>query len=241
MTEPTLPRSTAPAAAAHPLVQGRCPACGGSSLFLGSGGYITCSRLDCPQPDAATEVIADFWEARQHGAFTFCSQSVGHVTMAAFARKISEKRAALAQRESAVRYANEQKQRADRAEAGLNRVRAYADRLDTTGNGTDIEADSLRRAAATGIRNAVADSAPAAAQATELETTARVLAALHRSAEEEVSRVIALYERWVKAGAPPLGTSVARWWDKRLVELHDAILPPDPSAPTATEATSRPT
>lgn len=36
--------------------------------------------------------------------------------------------------------------------------------------------------------------------------------------------VIALYERWVKAGPPPLGVSLARWWDRRLVELRDAIV-----------------
>lgn len=44
--------------------------------------------------------------------------------------------------------------------------------------------------------------------------------------EATIARVIDLYERWVKAGPPPLGTPMARWWDKRLVELHDAILPP---------------
>lgn len=35
--------------------------------------------------------------------------------------------------------------------------------------------------------------------------------------------VIALYHRWVKAGPPPLGASMARWWDARLAELHKAI------------------
>jgi hypothetical protein len=55
--------------------------------------------------------------------------------------------------------------------------------------------------------------------------TAVVLAALHHSAEATVTRVIDLYERWVKAGPPPLGTSTARWWDKRLAELHGAIQP----------------
>lgn len=127
MTDQTA--STAPAAAAHPLVQGRCPACGGSSLFLGSGGYLTCARLECPQPDAATEVLADFWDARQHGAFTFCPQEVGHVTMTAYAKKISEKRTALAQRDEAADYANEQKRRAETAEAAITRVHAVCDRL----------------------------------------------------------------------------------------------------------------
>jgi hypothetical protein len=51
------PASTAPLAAGLPLVQGRCPACGTSGLFLGAGGYITCSRLECPDPGAATALL----------------------------------------------------------------------------------------------------------------------------------------------------------------------------------------
>lgn len=65
----------------------------------------------------------------------------------------------------------------------------------------------------------------AAAMAVVLPTT-RLTAALHQSAEADVRRVTVLYEQWVKAGPPPAGTSVSRWWDARLVELHDAILPP---------------
>lgn len=42
---------------AYPSIQGRCPACRGDSLFIGSGGYITCSRLDCPNPSAADELL----------------------------------------------------------------------------------------------------------------------------------------------------------------------------------------
>jgi len=42
-------------------------------------------------------------------------------------------------------------------------------------------------------------------------------------AEADLKRVTDLYEQWVKAGPPPLGTPIARWWDNRLVELHDAI------------------
>ncbi|WP_206326043.1 MULTISPECIES: hypothetical protein [unclassified Streptomyces] len=71
-------------------------------------------------------------------------------------------------------------------------------------------------------------SSPAATEATQAEKTTRVLAALHRSAEQDVSRVITLYERWVKAG-PPLGTSMTgyfQWWREHLAELHDAIRPP---------------
>jgi hypothetical protein len=38
--------------------QGRCPACGFESLFLGAGGYVTCSRAGCDRPAAATEALA---------------------------------------------------------------------------------------------------------------------------------------------------------------------------------------
>jgi hypothetical protein len=64
-----------------------------------------------------------------------------------------------------------------------------------------------------------------ASEATDEEKTARVLSGLYRSAEEDVTRVIGLYERWVKAGPPPLGTSLARWWDARLGELRTALNP----------------
>ena len=38
-------------------VQGRCPACGAEALFLGEGGYVTCARDTCPQPDAASTLL----------------------------------------------------------------------------------------------------------------------------------------------------------------------------------------
>jgi hypothetical protein len=40
-----------------PDVHGRCPACGGSSLFLGEGGHVTCSRIDCPDPSAGDGLL----------------------------------------------------------------------------------------------------------------------------------------------------------------------------------------
>ncbi|MFF7130021.1 hypothetical protein [Streptomyces sp. NPDC008240] len=49
--------STAPLAAGLPLVKGNCPACHRASLFLGSGGYVTCSVADCREPDAASTVL----------------------------------------------------------------------------------------------------------------------------------------------------------------------------------------
>ncbi|MFM9675798.1 hypothetical protein [Streptomyces brasiliscabiei] len=52
----------------------------------------------------------------------------------------------------------------------------------------------------------------------------RIAADRARDSETTVQRVVDLYERWVKAGPPPLGAPLARWWDKRLVELREAVL-----------------
>lgn len=39
-------------------ISARCPACGGSDvLFVADGGYITCSRIECPNPEAAHKVL----------------------------------------------------------------------------------------------------------------------------------------------------------------------------------------
>lgn len=43
---------------AFPTVQGRCPACRATSLFLGDGGHVTCSRIDCPDPSAADDLLS---------------------------------------------------------------------------------------------------------------------------------------------------------------------------------------
>ncbi|MFE7485446.1 hypothetical protein [Streptomyces sp. NPDC057552] len=40
-----------------PDVQGRCPACGAASLFLGEGGHVTCARIECPNPCAADDLL----------------------------------------------------------------------------------------------------------------------------------------------------------------------------------------
>lgn len=98
-------------------VKGRCPACGLHTLFVADGGYLTCSNVDCTRPDAAHELIGEVADARQHGAFTFCPQLVGHASMREFATKISQKQAAYA---DAVK-ANEAR---DAAVSALNRVTA---------------------------------------------------------------------------------------------------------------------
>lgn len=40
-----------------PNVAGRCPACGSSSLFLGAGGWVTCSLDKCPNPTAWADAM----------------------------------------------------------------------------------------------------------------------------------------------------------------------------------------
>lgn len=40
-----------------PDVQGHCPMGCGETLFLGSGGYVTCSWFSCPRPDAASLLL----------------------------------------------------------------------------------------------------------------------------------------------------------------------------------------
>jgi hypothetical protein len=52
-----------PATAGFPHVAGRCPACRGSLLFLAEAGHVTCSRLDCPAPWAADNLLHGITEA----------------------------------------------------------------------------------------------------------------------------------------------------------------------------------
>lgn len=77
----------------------------------------------------------------------------------------------------------------------------------------------------------------------EQQRRAKAEAELRRVGAEEqpaetqdgtVNRVTDLYGRWVKAGPPPLGTLMSRWWDKRLAELHAAILPAERQPDTQT-------
>lgn len=112
---------------------------------------------------------------------------------------------------------------ADALHAALRRVHDLADRVEAGAPWADNRDDVARR-----IRDAATippGPDPAESDA-ELAATARVFAGLHRSAEETVIRVIDLHERWVAAGPPPLGSSINRGWDARLVELHNAIQPP---------------
>lgn len=37
-------------------LQNKCPSCGWKTLFIGNGGWITCSNLDCKHPDLDSAV-----------------------------------------------------------------------------------------------------------------------------------------------------------------------------------------
>jgi hypothetical protein len=66
MTEITttgLAAHPARSAAGYPHVQGKCPACGDASLFLASGGYVTCASLSCTDPSRASDLLS---VAREH-------------------------------------------------------------------------------------------------------------------------------------------------------------------------------
>lgn len=43
----------------YPKVRGYCPMGCGDTLFLGAGGYVTCSYINCPRPDAVADIIAE--------------------------------------------------------------------------------------------------------------------------------------------------------------------------------------
>lgn len=137
--------------------------------------------------------------------------------------------------EAASRVGTQYMARAERAETAIERVRVLATRLEEFAeNALKTDDRELYRAIAGDIRTQLdgvppAPAATEATEATDLETTARVVSALHRSAEDTVTRVITLHEQWVKAGPPPLGAPLARWWDARLAELHNAIQPADQS------------
>jgi hypothetical protein len=138
-------------------VHGYCPACGNPTLRLGDDSRIVCTLMDCPRPDLVNELIGDIADARSHAGYTFCSQLVGHVTMTAFAKKITEKVTAVGQRKEAVAYANEQKQRAEAAEAAVARVSAECGRIEAAvhANPQDPDFDGAYLAAIKHIRTAL--------------------------------------------------------------------------------------
>jgi hypothetical protein len=52
-----LPVSNTGLSEGFPVVRGYCPSCGRSSLFLGSGGYVTCAMHTCRDPGSASDLL----------------------------------------------------------------------------------------------------------------------------------------------------------------------------------------
>jgi hypothetical protein len=47
----------------------KCPSCGWRTLFIGSGGYITCGNVvDCKEPDTEKAIENKLQKARWQGA-----------------------------------------------------------------------------------------------------------------------------------------------------------------------------
>jgi hypothetical protein len=211
-------------------IAGFCPACTHPTLQVGDGGHLVCVLMDCPKPEAADALL--------HGAPACGAPGPwgdAHTCWLAADHRSDHE-------------AHDGCGWPNGAEAAIERVRAVACDAETYEDAADVIA-AVRAALDEPVsspeicelphqtideedaceQRRLTDepvSGPAPTQATDTEKTARVFAALHRSAEADVTRVIDLYERWVKAGPPPLGASLARWWDMRLAELHTAILNP---------------
>lgn len=52
---------------AYPAVQGRCPSCGASTVFVAEGGYLTCSLSTCSNPLAPSEALGITFPVVRHG------------------------------------------------------------------------------------------------------------------------------------------------------------------------------
>ena len=53
----------------YPKVKGRCPMGCGETLFLGAGGHVTCSWVECPHPSRVDELLAQFTGRERHMVF----------------------------------------------------------------------------------------------------------------------------------------------------------------------------
>ncbi|MFJ5259114.1 hypothetical protein ACIQAC_01385 [Streptomyces sp. NPDC088387] len=132
-------------------------------------------------------------------------------------------------RAAKLKYASDNPAADPDAQRGARRANIHK-QLDLVGRGESLspsEAELLRVQAGAEMRFAdIADSVTVEAKRL-LERRTTTLRLRAEQAEAASERVREMAERWVAAGPPPLGTSVSRWWDARLVELHHAIRPPE--------------
>lgn len=71
-------------------VQGRCPSCGSRSLFVGSGGYLTCGWSKCLNPTLISDLVEQGKDLRVQAER---GQQVSHI------QSVREQLAALIERE----------------------------------------------------------------------------------------------------------------------------------------------
>lgn len=207
-----------------PDVQGGCPACGGSSLFVADAGYLTCSRLECPDPDAAARLLdlaapppgpvhpGDARHRRVTVALT-----VEHYRRARDQIVASPEDHSTAAATVALRALADDLLPATRTPRALSAGHADTRRADT-GDTPPTRKDSVRTAIAHAfdVPAELLDAPPDTDTPGHTDTDTS-------GASADMSAVRDLLARWQTAGPPPLGTSLSRWWDRRLVELAAAL------------------
>jgi hypothetical protein len=199
-----------------PDVQGRCPACGSSSLFVATAGYLTCSRLECPDPDAGARLLdlaapppgpvhpGDARHRRVTAALT-----VEHYRRARERIVASPEDHSAAAATVALHVLADDLLPATRTPRTLSAGHADTHRADT-GDTPPTRKDSVRTAIAHAF------DVPAEFLDAPPDTDTSGVSA-------DMSAVRDLLTHWRTAGPPPLGTSISRWWDRRLVELAAAL------------------
>lgn len=201
-------------------VQGACPSCGASPLFIADAGYLTCFHVDCPDPDAAARLLE------------LAAPPPGPV----HPDDARHRRVALALTTEHYRRAREHIVASpEDHSAAMARValQALADELlPTTGTPQDMSTGH-----ADNHRPDTADTSPTRKD-TIRTSISRAFDIPHEilygtpdpdtppDTPADMSAVRDLLDRWLAAGPPPLGTSINRWWDRRLAELAAAIARP---------------
>ncbi|MCX5285958.1 hypothetical protein [Streptomyces sp. NBC_00198] len=229
-------------------VEGWCPACGHPTLMVETG-RLTCTLMGCPRPEAAAQLLQGVAAALAEPALM--SSPDGWDLADVEAREAAATRGpwmGRAELDSHIVYVNHTPPEDTTFSVLWNaELATEADAAFTAHTREDVprlialvRAFHLDWAQALFKIHTDADLRETEGQ-TELAAYARELAALIADpappAEETDTRVTDLCEKWAKAGAPPLGVSIARWWDARLVELQNAIRPintssqPDGSPP----------
>lgn len=218
----------------HPDVQGRCPACGSPSLFLGSGGHVACSLSDCPDPSAAANML-DEGAPMLHRVAVLASDlfmagkpGPERETARKFLAALQRSEPRLLDCGWCYEEQGEECHPHPECPIGAGGQPAVEDvvRLEGALHVLRFALDRFIQAKDTPAPEFLRDLLDKVTEDSGEPCDRDRQYARAEQAEAGMQRVTALYERWVKAGPPPLGVSLARWQDKRLVELHHAIHPP---------------